>query len=377
MNILLLTEYFPDSDKGEFSGGVEARCYFMARELSKEHNVKVVCSWRKGQKRKTRMKGFEVERVGPHHAYSNKGGFVSRIRFAFAAYNKIKKEKKYDYVDSYNFTTYIPGYLGARRIKAKTIATYHETWLGEWIKNKGLLTGLVGEILERTALFFDWDTIVPVSNFTKQQLVKKGIPKQKMKVVYNGVLLDDFRNTRAKKSKKFRVVYVGRLIKTKRVETLIRAVKLVEDVECVIVGDGDDKQYFKNLVKELGVEDKVRFTGFLDTKEEVIKEIKKAHVFCLPSAVEGFGITVVEAMASGIPVITSNIPPLLEVTGNGEYGLNFKLDNYKELASKIRFLKKDQKKRTEMKKKGLKRAEDFEWENIAKEYNSKIINMGE
>ncbi|NQU98273.1 glycosyltransferase family 4 protein [Candidatus Woesearchaeota archaeon] len=376
MNFIFVTEYFPTSEKGEISGGVEARCFYLAKELSKKHQVKVITSWKKGQHRKHNIGKVVVERVGPNHEYSNKGSIFSRLFFGISAYKKIKQERGFNFVDGFNFTTYIPAYFGARKIRAKAVATYHETWVGTWIKNKGLLTGLVGEILERTALGLKWDQVIPVSNFTRNKLKCNGIPERKITVVYNGVITDDFKKMKVKKEEKFRIVSVSRLVKTKRIQILLKALQHLKDksMKCVLVGEGDDREYMKKEAIRLGINDLVEFKGFLKTKEEVIKEIKKSHVFCLPSAVEGFGIAVIEAMASGVPVICSDIAPLKEVTKNGEYGLIFKLDDYKELAEKIKLLKENKNKYSELKRKGLKRANDFEWEKIAQEYLKAVKN---
>lgn len=127
MKFLFVTEYFPTSEKGEISGGVEARCFYIAKELSNKHAVKVITSWRKGQNRKDKIGKVIVERVGPNHLYSNKGSFFSRLFFGIAVYQKTKAQEKVDFVDAYNFTTYISAYFAARKIGAKTIATYHET----------------------------------------------------------------------------------------------------------------------------------------------------------------------------------------------------------------------------------------------------------
>ena len=72
MNILLLTEYFPGSEKAEITGGVESRAFNIAKRLAKKHKIKIITSWQKGLKRKDNFLNFEVYRVGPNHEYSRK-----------------------------------------------------------------------------------------------------------------------------------------------------------------------------------------------------------------------------------------------------------------------------------------------------------------
>ena len=228
----------------------------------------VICSWKKREPRVHKIGNIIIKRVGKNHEYSNKGSFSSRLSFAFSAYKQLKKEKNVNVVDCYNFTSYIPGYFGAKKIKAKKIATYHETWIGEWIKNKGLVTGLIGEILERITLSLKWDLIIPVSNFTKKRLENKGIKPSKLKVVYNGVFLDEFKQGFVKKNKDFTLICVSRLVKTKRQEVIFKALKELKDkkIKLILVGTGDDSKYYEKRVKELKLEKQVVFTGFLKTK---------------------------------------------------------------------------------------------------------------
>jgi len=228
--------------------------------------------------------------------------------------------------------------------------------------------------LERLALRCTWDLIMPVSEFTKQRLLERGISNDTLHVVYNGVVLDEFKKITVSKNRGFRIVCVSRLVKTKRQETLLKAVQKLSDtsVKLVLVGGGDDESYYRRRVQEMGLSKQVTITGFLKTKQEVIQEMKRASVLVHPSSVEGFGITVVEGMAAGLPVIVSDIAPLREVVGDGAYGLVFSLDDASDLAEKIRMLREDRTLYTKMKKQSMKRKKDFEWHNIAKEYERVI-----
>ena len=129
MKLLLLTEYFPTSAKGDISGGVEARIFYLSKELAKKHSVTVICSWKNGEERKQVINRVNVIRVGPNHPYTNKGNILSRLKFSKAAYQEAIKHSA-DIVEGTNFITYIPAYKAARKIGAKAVATYHEVWAG-------------------------------------------------------------------------------------------------------------------------------------------------------------------------------------------------------------------------------------------------------
>ena len=160
MKILLLSEYFPSSEKANVTGGVEARCFNVAKGLSKRNKVKVITSWQKGQKREDKFSGIEVYRVGPHHDYSHSGSLFSRLRFARALVKKGTEFSDVDVVDGYSFLTYLPAYEIARKLKKPSVITYHETWIGEWVRNKGIFTGVPGEIWERRVLSKRYSKII-------------------------------------------------------------------------------------------------------------------------------------------------------------------------------------------------------------------------
>jgi len=336
MKILLLTEYFPDSSSANITGGVESRCYNIARKLAREHKITVITSWKKGLKRTDNFDNITISRVGPHHQYSNKGGFISRLKFAFAAIKEGLRHGDADIIDGYNFTTYLPAYVVAKKINKPVIATYHETWVGDWIKNKGLVTGLPYDIYERLILKLKFDKIIAVSNYTKKRV--KHI-KGDIVVIPNGTDENELSRIKANKENTLTLCFIGRLVKTKKVDVLIRAVAILKDkipkLRCKIIGKGTEYANLNSLAKQLGVESYIEFLGFVEDKRELMRVLKSCHVFCFPSILEGFGIVIIEAMALGTPYVCSDIEVLREITDNGKGGLLFKTGNPTDLADKV------------------------------------------
>ena len=107
---------------------------------------------------------------------------------------------------------------------------------------------------------------------------------------------------------KIKFLYVGQLIPRKGVDILIKAFKIIaktyENIELVIVGDGPEKE---NLVQELDVstKNKVKFLGYQDW-DSLPNHYKPCDIFCFPSRHDGWGLPIYEAMASGMPVISTN-----------------------------------------------------------------------
>lgn len=368
MNILHITEYFPESGNSEITGGVEARCYNASKYLSKNNKVTVLTSWKKGLKRIEDLGNLKIIRVGPNHKYSNSAGFLSRIMLFFSFLRESKNLMDIEIIDAYNWTSYIPAYIIGKRLDVPVAATYHETWVGEWIKNKGIVTGLPYEVYERLILKFDFSAFISVSEFTKKRLEKHGIEQDKIKVIPNGIDIRALRSIKAKKEEKT-VVFLGRLIPTKKVDVLIKAIrhaqKKAPGVSCKIIGQGSELNRLKKLAADLGVSDRVRFSGFIKSHDSAMEEIKSSEIFCNPSILEGFGITLLESMALGVPYVCSDIKPFREVTDNGKGGLLFEQGNYKDLAEKLVILLNDGAMIKKKSEEGKKEAERYDWERIS------------
>jgi glycosyltransferase involved in cell wall biosynthesis len=247
------------------------------------------------------------------------------------------------------------------------IATYHESWVGgQWIQNKGWWTGGLGELWERISLRLAWTRIISVSEFTKGTLVAGGVPEQLVEVVPNGIDPSQF-DPGAPKDERPTIACVSRLISTKRVDLLIRALpqvsKQVPDVQLRIVGVGAEDQPLRALAQSLGVAERVNFLGRVADHREVRKMIEGARVFALPSDSEGFGIVVLEAMASGVPVVCSDIPPLREVTA-GQGALLFEPGDSDDLAEKLIALLTDEDLYRGKVAEASSRAQQFAWPKV-------------
>lgn len=370
MKILLISEYFPNSGDSDVTGGVEARCFNVAKGLAKRNKVKVITSWQKGSKRYDKFSGIEVYRVGnnnPYNAYSPFNSTFARLNFAKEAVKQGIMFSDIDVVDGYSFISYPAAYEIGRKLKKPCVITYHETWIGEWITNKGLVTGIPGEIWERRVLGKKFDMIIAVSEFTKRKLVKRGI--NNVVVIPNGVDLGNY-NIKAKKLPN-NICCISRLTEKKKIDDLVKAVALVRkeipSVKCRIIGKGPELEKLKKLVSELKLEKNIEFLGFVPKNEDVIKILKSSSLFCLPSVLEGFGMVIVEAMASNVPYVCSDIEPLQEVTSFGKGGLLFKAEDYIDLSVKIVKLLEDRKLYNKKIKEEKTLVKKYDWDLITKE----------
>lgn len=135
-----------------------------------------------------------------------------------------------------------------------------------------------------------------------------------------------------------RIIFVGRVTGEKQIDVLLRAVTLLPaelDVKVEIVGGGDQKRNLEHLAVELGIADRVIFTGYV-TDEELREAYHRASVLAMPSIAELQSIVTMEAMASALPVVAANAMALPHLVHDGENGYLFAPGNADDLAAKLR-----------------------------------------
>ena len=224
------------------------------------------------------------------------------------------------------------------------------------------------------------DKIIAVSDSTRRDLKNIfNIPAKKMKVIHEGSVINKIpiKNKRFDSISKFKlgskyILFVGTLEPRKNVVTLIRAYKKLLDqgskfsnYQLVLAGH----KGFKNSevfdeIKELKLKKNVKYLGYV-THNQKLDLMKKASCFVFPSEYEGFGLPVLEAMAIGTPVITSNVSSLPEIAGKAALLVNPTREQ--EIANALKKLLGDSKLQKRLSQRGLKRAKEFSWEQCAKE----------
>ncbi|MBI4151161.1 glycosyltransferase family 4 protein, partial [Candidatus Woesearchaeota archaeon] len=239
----------------------------------------------------------------------------------------------------------------------------------EWIKLKGWLTGTFGAIWTNISRLLPYDRIIAVSNATKQRLIEQDMSKKSVDVIYNGIDTALVKGIAAQKQTEPSIICSARLIATKRIDVLIRAIavlkKTLPNVKLMVLGDGAERKNLQQLILKLKLQKNVQLARTMRFSEQ-LKIMKRHHVFCLPSDVEGFGMAVVAGMAAGLPVVCTDIPVLREVTDN-QGALHFKAGDVHDLAEKLSLLLTDKAVYAQKQREALLRAKRFEWSTLAKE----------
>lgn len=160
----------------------------------------------------------------------------------------------------------------------------------------------------------------------------------------------------------FVIISMGEMIPRKNHEVIIRALGELKDKDIyyLICGKGPLKETLQDLAKELGVGLNVKFLGF---RKDIAELIHASDISAFPSRIEGLGLAGIEAMAAGIPLVSSNVHGILDYVKDGETGFAIDPDNVSGFAVAINFLKSNPDRRMEMGKKCLEAVKPFQLEN--------------
>jgi glycosyltransferase involved in cell wall biosynthesis len=204
------------------------------------------------------------------------------------------------------------------------------------------------------------------------RLTAETAPGLDYSVVPNGVDLKLFhpREQAAPDQGRIRCLAVARLVERKGLGELLRAFAMLQPgrYELEIVGKGPDEQVLRDLAERLGIAEEVCFTGSLD-RAAVAQRYREADLFTLPSSAEAFGNVFAEALASGLPIVGSNVGGIPELVEHGVNGLLVTPGNPRALAQAIRYLAEDPELRSEMGLRNRAKAEaTLEWPQVTRRY---------
>ncbi|WP_048150744.1 glycosyltransferase family 4 protein [Palaeococcus ferrophilus] len=353
-------------------GGVEKRIYELATRLAKKHEVHIYGYRHWGESSTLEGEGITYHgTLGVKKLYSSgRRAILPPLLHSIKLVPLLSKER-YDVIDCQAapyFTCY-----ASKTSRSPLVITWHEFWGDYWSNYLGKV-GLVGKLLER-GLFNLTDNHVAASLKTKKDLHNAGLRKD-ITVIPNGV---DFRRIQEIEPSSYQsdIIFVGRLIKEKNVSLLLKALALIKeeipDVKAVVIGDGPERQHLESLSSRLGLKKNVEFRGFLKRHEDVIAFMKASKVFAFPSLREGFGIVVVEANASGLPVVTVdyNMNASKDLINDGKNGFIARVDE-RDFAEKILIAFE---KRRRMKSVSMNIASRYDWDEITERLEKSYLSF--
>ncbi|HDH31697.1 MAG TPA: glycosyltransferase family 1 protein [Candidatus Wolfebacteria bacterium] len=203
------------------------------------------------------------------------------------------------------------------------------------------------------------------------------VPNNKIFIISNGINIKRFFIQLV--SQKKNILFVGGSVEYKGLDILIRALPIIikkySDIELIIIGEMDKREKtLRQLVGKLDVSSNISWQGLV-SQDKMAGFYQKAYLTVLPSRLDLFPITALEAMSSGIPLVATNVGGLPEIIEDGVSGLIINKEDSEELATAIIKLLDDPKKAEEMGKKGREIVEQkFTWEKVVEKYEKEIYN---
>jgi D-inositol-3-phosphate glycosyltransferase len=325
--ICLVTHFFPPH-----MGGIEKVSYEQSKRLTKiGYQIDVLTSKIRGRNEHP-ARGIRVFNYSTINLAERIG--VPYPILSVDAYRKFAEViRKCDLVHSHGHV-YMSSYLAgkvAKRYKKPFVLTQHNTFIDyqSWLNTIEHLNDLtIGK-----AVLNDADRIIVVSNKTRDYVRRLGAEKTKISVIYNGVDTDYFHPANKMESRKKLglpknrkiILSVRRLVYKNGLGTLIESVPLVArnhpDTLFVVAGKGPSRKLIEDRIKELGIEDNIKLTGFVPDKL-LPMYYDAADYFVLPSASgEGLPLVLLEAMSSGLPVLATKVGGTPEIINHMKDGV--------------------------------------------------------
>ncbi|HEY7897169.1 MAG: glycosyltransferase family 4 protein [Gemmatimonadales bacterium] len=340
------------------AGGAELHLHeVFGRIAARGNDVDLLCSGFPEASRDAVLDGIRVRRVGSRFS------FPLHVR---GEYEALAAEREYDIIveDLNKIPLYTPRWkprrlvvithhlFGATAFREESLAVAAATWLAE----RPLGRGYRGVDFEA------------VSVSTRDDLVSRGIPSNRIRVIYNGVDVESLTPDPNVRSKIPLFSYLGRLKRYKRVDLVIRAFALLDgrDARLEIAGKGDDRDRLEALVAKLNIEDRVRFLGYI-TEQEKRELLRRSWATILASPKEGWGISNLESAACGTPVIAADSPGIRESVVDGDTGFLVAGSDVAAYAAAMRGLLDSPEMVTTLGTNARRFAETFTWERAAAE----------
>jgi glycosyltransferase involved in cell wall biosynthesis len=347
--------------RNEYAGGAEVYLYeIFQRLIRKGHRVLLLCSRGKYQNRRETIEGFEIFRIGGRQNFNFFSAFGLRALLRHHRIDAI--------IDDLNKIPFYSPLFTRRRVLGMPMHLFRKTIYKE---TNPILASYVYFSERLIPFFYRRDPFIAISRSTFDDLREMGL-KPPIHIVRSGTSRPPKMPATARNRNL--VAYVGRVKSYKSIDHFLRAAALVRDqrpIEITVVGDGDARENLAALARELKLP--VVFTGYVDETEKY-RIYARARIVVQPSIKEGWGLTAVEAQASGTPVVCADSPGLREVVDNGKSGFLYPYGDIPRFAQRIRELLDDDRKWQESSTAAIRWADTFSWDRAAREMEEILLS---
>jgi len=371
---------------GATCGGAELAAYQLARHLARRgHDVTLVSDF--DDSVSTRINGLELvplDSALQRRSTRLRGGFCAWILQHLIANvavarvgRRLMRDQRYDLVHAH-------GALSALLLTcfARIPVAYTEHDAPPWVcRYRHWWERALRRAIYRTLEVSAWrrvDRVVVTLPSLRDELINRwNVPPSHVFPIASGMDTDIFHPEEPAKRERLRYcLFVGRLTSRKAPDLLLRAIARVPGIRCTFAGDGPMRSQLERLAEQLGISDRVRFLGSLESGQ-LAHLYANADLLVLPSFAETSPLVAAEAMACGTPVLATRIAGLPGLVDDFETGFLVTPGDVGELAVALRFLTRDPALLTEMGHTAEQRAgKRFGWPILAGEYEGVYRSAG-
>lgn len=329
------------------------------RLAARGHQVTLLCSSYAGGRPDSVEEGVRILRRGWFWTFHLQVPWLYRRHLA---------AERWDCV--FEYTNKVP-MLTPLYVRAPLVAVAHHLFGATIFHASAPPVAAYAYLMERLLpLFYRRTPWIAVSASTRADLIRRGIPRERIHIVPNGIDSTFFAppappHALAAGST---IAWIGRLRRYKRVDVLLRALPLVREqvpeATLEVAGEGPERARLEALAAKLGLGASARFLGGLSELEKRAL-LQRAAVLAQPSIKEGWGLTILEAGACGVPAVASDVAGLRESVRQGETGLLVPPGDPAALAGALVALLRDPARRRAMGAAARRWAQQFDWEAAA------------
>lgn len=353
--------------KNPLSGGAEILTHELSKRLvAKGHIITQFSSYFDLAKEEETLDGVRIIREGNPDARTLLNSVQSK------AYRRYKKEfeGKVDLVidEVHGIPFFTPFY-----VKEKKVALICEVAGDLWDIAVSFPFNVLGKIIEKIYPFFYLKIkIITISNSSKKELSEIGFNSSQINIIPMGSN-SNVVNSLPLKEKNETLIFLSRLSKSKGVGDAIKCIALLKDefpdLTLWIIGRGEEafKKELDKLVSDLKLQQNIEFFNYV-TEEKKQELLTRAHILLIPSAKEGWGLTVHEAGARGTPAIVYDVPGLNEVVKDNINGIICKINSPEELARNTRELFRNKDLYEKLQRGAINERKKHSWDKTASEF---------
>jgi len=353
MKISIFVSMFPP----ERLGGTEIATFNIAKSLSKNHEVHVFTTLDEGLPIESFIEGFYVHRI----LWSKIRFFGGLLFWINTVRLLIKINPDILHAQNTGMGKYV--FLLSKLFRKPYVIYARGSDVNSLFMEK---KDRVLELSLKNA-----DAVISLTDDMKSKI--REVCNREIFVIPNGIDLNKFEGlSKEKLRKKFglnktekTILYVGTLRPIKGLKYLIEAMKIINDknIKLLLVGRGEERRHLEKLVKKYEIENIVTFVGRVPNKE-VFEYMAASDVLVLPSLSEGFPNVILEAMASGLPIVATKVGGVPKIVNNEENGFLVDPKNPKQIYEALLLLFKDKKLREKISKINKLEAKKYSWKNV-------------